>query len=249
MTGSPLPHEDMLDLVAVMALGSLSAAEQRTVTLHLAGCEECRAEFVALRPVADLVGTTADVPVDAERTERMRARLFAEIVPRQRRYLTWTMGLVAAASIIFALGSTVQNVGLRADLATRTRTIGELDRRVANETRARTEDRLTVADLVAADARHYAVHGGEVLVRSDRVYVAMRALPPLPRGKVYQAWTVAKGQRLPSPSVTFVPTKNGIDVVRLPADGTKLAAVALSVEPFGGSRKPTGKPTFLRPLQ
>jgi hypothetical protein len=34
----------------------------------------------------------------------------------------------------------------------------------------------------------------------------------------------------------------------LPVDASKVGAVALSVEPDGGSKAPTSSPTFVRPL-
>jgi len=36
--------------------------------------------------------------------------------------------------------------------------------------------------------------------------------------------------------------------VQLPVNASGLAAVALSVEPEGGSKAPTSKPTFIQPL-
>ena len=105
-----------------------------------------------------------------------------------------------------------------------------------------------VTDLVAPDARRYDVPQGAVVVRGDRVYFALSKLPALPKGKVYQAWTMPKGGKTVQPSVTFVPNADGIAVVAVSADATKLGGVALSVEPDGGSKAPTSRPTFVRPF-
>lgn len=52
---------------------------------------------------------------------------------------------------------------------------------------------------------------------------------------VYQAWTLAKGAKTVQPSMTFIP-----DV--------RTALVAVSVEPTGGSERPTTKPIAAVPL-
>jgi len=76
----------------------------------------------------------------------------------------------------------------------------------------------------------------------------MRDLPPPPRGKVYQAWTLPKGSKDMAPSVTFEPDSQGVAIVALPADARITTAVAVSVEPEGGSKQPTSKPVLVVPL-
>ncbi|MGB8964655.1 MAG: anti-sigma factor, partial [Candidatus Cybelea sp.] len=100
----------------------------------------------------------------------------------------------------------------------------------------------TIADLTAPDATHHQFTGGDVLTRGSHLYIAVHGLPVPPPGKVYQAWTLAKGAKTVAPSVTFAPESQGVTVVRLPEAATTLAAVAVSVEPVGGSKQPTTKP-------
>jgi anti-sigma-K factor RskA len=109
-------------------------------------------------------------------------------------------------------------------------------------------DRTMLADLAASDAKRYAVPYGTVVTRGASVYLALDALPPLPRGKVYQAWTLARGATAMTPSVTFAPNADGTTLVPLGADARATAAVAVSVEPDGGSRQPTTKPAFVQPF-
>jgi anti-sigma-K factor RskA len=52
-----------------------------------------------------------------------------------------------------------------------------------------------------------------------------------------------------TPSITFVPNKTGLAVIALPDSATNLVAVAVSVEPDGGSAQPTTKPLFVRTLE
>jgi anti-sigma-K factor RskA len=99
-----------------------------------------------------------------------------------------------------------------------------------------------IADMMAPDSKRMPFKHGEVLMRGQRLYIAMHDMPMPPRGKVYQAWTLAKGTKRVAPSLTFMPGSNGMTIVRLPDATTTLAAVAVSIEPEGGSQQPTSKP-------
>ncbi len=84
---------------------------------------------------------------------------------------------------------------------------------------------------------------------NHRIYVLAHGLPPLPSGKVYQMWTLARGATKVAPSVTFVPDKTGNALVTVPADPATTAETAISVEPAGGSKQPTTKPIAVIPIQ
>ncbi len=103
-------------------------------------------------------------------------------------------------------------------------------------------------DLQIASAQQYHVPGGEVFKNGERIYLVMRTLPALPAGHVYQAWTLAPGAKSVAPSVTFIPDNRGFVVVSLPQASANVSAVAISVEPAGGSQAPTTKPLFVQPL-
>jgi anti-sigma-K factor RskA len=45
-----------------------------------------------------------------------------------------------------------------------------------------------------------------------------------------------------APSLTFEPGDNGEAILRLPESADAVTAVAVSVEPAGGSKQPTSKP-------
>jgi len=238
----------------------LPAAQIASVTAFIASDLEARAEYDALRPVANMVGLTAEEPVDSARSIRMKERLMATVMADARaskvtpigaarsargsRGLVLGSGLVAAAAVVFALYSSISNVGLKTDLASANARTKLLQTQVAN---VRILDHVMITDLVAADAQRYSVPEGSVVKRGTHVYFTLRSLPALPKGKVYQAWTLAKGAKTVAPSVTFVP-QGGEAVVALPESAANLVAVALSVEPEGGSKAPTSKPTFIRPL-
>ena len=71
---------------------------------------------------------------------------------------------------------------------------------------------------MSAESKHLPGNDGEVVTHGGKLYVAMHDLPPAPKGKVYQAWTLAKGAKDMAPSVTFVPDARGVAIVSLPVD-------------------------------
>jgi hypothetical protein len=156
--------------------------------------------------------------------------------------------VAAAAAIVFALISVIQNFGLRSDLHEAQTRVAALQASADADRRDVERDRRMLTDLTAADAKRYAVPYGSVVTRGASLYLALASLPPLPRGKVYQAWTLARGASTMAPSVTFSPNQNGTTLVPIPVDASQTTAVAVSVEPEGGSRQPTTKPAFVQPF-
>ncbi|HEX8244249.1 MAG TPA: zf-HC2 domain-containing protein, partial [Longimicrobium sp.] len=73
-----MTHEDVQAALAAEALGALDGKEAEAVRAHLAGCDECRRELESLRATAaSLAYAVPPVPMDAERSARLRARLVA----------------------------------------------------------------------------------------------------------------------------------------------------------------------------
>ena len=144
--------------------------------------------------------------------------------------------------------STSNNATLRSQNDRDRQRIADLESQSAARTSASNVERARIAALVSPDSKHYAVPEGNVVTSGGRVYLALRALPPPPPGKVYQAWTLARGAKAVAPSITFVPGAGAVTIVELPERSRGLVAVALSVEPAGGSKAPTTKPAFVRPL-
>jgi anti-sigma-K factor RskA len=213
-------HDEMLDSVAAYALGALNADEAREVVVHMRTCEECCAEYDALRPVVSAVGSAG--ASDAVPSPLLKARIMKEVREQGSRAKRPSLAIpyaLAAACLLLAAG------------------LGTLV----------VEQHQTIAEL--STARRVAFAQGEVLVAPDRLYVVVHGLPAPPPGKVYQTWTLAKGAKTVAPSVTFTPDEHGDAVVAIPASGTTTAAAAISVEPAGGSQQPTTKPVAVIPIQ
>jgi anti-sigma-K factor RskA len=231
-------HDELLDNVAAYALGALNASEAADVEKHLQTCERCREEYRFLRPAVTAVAHSAEACSDAAfgavvASPLLKARVMKRVraeAARQSQNRPWPVYAFAAACLAIAIVTGIADLTLNA----------RLQREMA-QTRAQAQ---VLADLSAPDVQRYAFAGGEVVTRGERLYLAMRNLPALPAGRTYQAWTLPKGALRVAPSVTFEPA-GGVAVLRLPQRATTIAAVAVSVEPAGGSQQPTTKPIAL----
>lgn len=111
-------------------------------------------------------------------------------------------------------------------------------------------ERTALADLQNPNAQRVGVNDGAVVVSNDRLYIALHDLPMPPHGRVYQAWTLARGARAMTPSVTFIPDSRGVAVVALQdIDASHTSQVAVSIEPISGSKSPTSGLLFEVALQ
>ncbi|HEY9086461.1 MAG TPA: anti-sigma factor [Candidatus Tyrphobacter sp.] len=233
------PHDEMLDNVAAYALGVLRSGEAAIVVEHMRACELCDAEYRRLRSAVTAVAYSAEACANAATgataaSPLLKARLMKQIrsaaarPPRPAAPWAWT---AAAACLLAAIAAGAIDLSLNAR-------VGEDRARIAQQG-------VTIADLTASSSRHFAFRNGEIITNGPRLYIAVRSLPAPPAGRVYQAWTLARGARSVAPSVTFKPDNGGAAVVPLPVDARSIAAVAVSVEPDGGSRQPTTKPIAL----
>lgn len=238
-------HEELLDDVAAYALGALPAAEVKRVRAHIDTCGECRAEYEALLPAVTALGSSVESCHDEVHgavvaSPLLKARIMRDVRHEAkapgRMHVPWHV--VAAASIVIALGSSLYAYTVQ-------ERINHLQTRVAHEDDGQQQ---MLDDVKNPKAKRFPVSVGEVVVVHHSIYLTLVDLPSLPDGKVYQAWTLHKGAKAVAPSVTFSPDKRGVALVDIPIDAETTAAVALSVEPAGGSKAPTSTPLFVRTL-
>jgi hypothetical protein len=154
----------------------------------------------------------------------------------------WPAYLVAAACFAIALISSIANISLMGQLKQNQHELAHLTERSNALARELAVERTALFDTVDAHARHYEMGDGEVIAHGSRIYLVVRALAAPPRGKVYQAWTLARGTTRFAASPTFLPDARGVAFIVLPVDGRSTAAVDVTLEPDGGSRELTEKP-------
>jgi anti-sigma-K factor RskA len=245
-----ISHDEMLDNVAVYALGILPPGEAAAVAAHLQTCEQCQQEYKLLRPAVTAVGYSAQTDASDAPGPLLKARIMREIrsEPPARSAARWPVGLSALAAACFALavGAGLLDFSLRDRINRDTAKLAQQSATIAQQSAAMAQQSATIADL--ASSKRYAFGNGAVLVHGSRLYIAMNSLAQPPAGKVYQAWTLPKGSKRMAPSVTFKPQANGGALVSLPVSAQDVAAVAVSVEPAGGSKQPTTKPIAVAAL-
>jgi anti-sigma-K factor RskA len=218
------------DLLAAYALDAVDEAERVRVEAHLDGCPSCRREVEELREASVGLSDGFDVAPPPQVRQRLLEQVAAEAevvqpIGQRRRGSQWVWGLAAAGLV--AVGSWgIWEV---------------LD-----------EDLTSVEQVIQADdaVRHEAELDGTPLAvvtsqEQDRAVLVASDLPDLPDGEVYQAWFVRGDGSIDSAGLVVDP---GSDI-ELEGDPDGVTAVALSVEPAGGSTQPTTEPVAAIPLE
>lgn len=254
-------HDDMLDMVALYALGSLSPADAAAVRSHIKQCPECRAEYDALRPTVNALAQSAEACDDPTTgttfpSELIKARVMktvrgeaarpaAPVREKISRAIVWPAYIVAAACVALSIWATGSNFLMETKLHSEQEQVAVLTRQVRATNATAAAQKVMIADLMDSASQRYTVANGEVVRHGERVYIAMHSMPLPPKGHVYQAWMLHKGAKDMTPGATFMPETGGVAVVSLPPHASTMDAVAVSVEPEGGSKAPTTKPEFV----
>jgi anti-sigma-K factor RskA len=237
---------DIHALVGAYALDSVDDIERAAFERHVAECASCRTELDELREtVGRLADSTWSVPPPRLRTDVLAAIARTRQVPpavtarpdpqarsgvsRWRRY---TAGAAAASVLAAGAGAATwavqeQRVRQERDVATS-----------AQQNQARTQSILSAPDVVFRTAPMNG--GGKVTVASSQLRgagVALVGAGQAPaQDQVLQLWTI-RGQGPPASAGTLVTGQ---------ASGTKIVdglpgadAFAVSLEPAGGSSRPT----------
>jgi anti-sigma-K factor RskA len=229
--------ETASELAAAYALGALEPAAARAFEEHLAGCARHDEELAAHRRVTAGLARAADpIAPPSGLRDRLLAAAEAERPPAQRpsrpiefpverarergpRFsISWA---VAAAFGVIALGLAVWNVSLLSD-----------------------------DDAGPVGPTEYAFAGtggaGEVtrVPGSNLVVVELRDLQNLAADQDYQVWAIAGGE---PQSLGVLRVQDGVAILAGEATGS-IEAVAVTIEPAGGSPLPTSDPILTAPL-
>lgn len=253
------PHEAS----GAYALHALPEDEQRAFERHLADCESCREEVGELQATAALLGRAAAVaPPAALREEILRkvaltpqeapVRARETCAPPRRapvarqpvpaadgrahapaRQLPRLALAACAAAVLACLGIATWQYREAEDARTATLRAQERQEEVARVLTA-SDVQLESRKLRGGGTATVAVSRGE-----DAATLAVSDLPRLPAGKVYEAWFIEDGTPVPAGLLSRDP---GHRLTLLDGPVDDATAVALSVEPTGGSAQPTTDP-------
>ncbi|MDQ3720957.1 MAG: anti-sigma factor [Actinomycetota bacterium] len=235
-------HESHADDPAAYLLGALSELERQAFERHLMGCSPCREELDHLRPAADaLPRSVAPVrPPDALKrsvmgmVEREAAGREQPSAPRS-----------AAAGTRRRLRSLVLTpINRRPALAWVTAVfllaVGLAFGAVGASLLSGDDGRTLTAQV---DSVRVPEASGSLVVSGDQsrgAILRVHGMPSLPSREVYQVW-VQRGGEMVSQSI-FSVGQDGGGAAAVPDDLEGADAVAVTREPSGGARAPSGKP-------
>jgi len=240
-------HERHADDPAAYLLGALSELERQAFERHLMGCSTCGEELDHLRPatealsrsvspvrpsealkssVMEVVQREAAEREAAEREQPSRRRAGATGIRTRLRALVPSLtgrGPVVAwvsASLLLAVGLAFGAVGasLLSD-----------------------DDGRTLAARV--DSVRVPEASGSLTIASDQsrgAILRVHGMPSLPSREVYQVW-IQRGGEMVSQSI-FSVGEDGGGAAAVPDDLEGADSVAITREPSGGARAPSGKP-------
>ena len=236
---STMDHERFEELKDAFVLGALPEEERREFEEYLAAHPERRAEIEELGTVAGLLALS---PQEHEPSPELRNRIMdavkAEAVHQAESRRSWraligeflgprNLALGAAALLVVGLFS--WSMLLQGE-------VQDLQGRVQSLQRQPQEPQ--TVELGGAVTEKGA--RAELLtLEGDRAVLVVENMPPVPEGKTYQIWVIEED--VPKPSGLFKPNQDSVAaVVEHPLGGGDV--VAVTVEPEGGSPKPTSEP-------
>jgi anti-sigma-K factor RskA len=248
-------HEQFAEDLALYALGSLSADEERlALERHLETCSSCRLELEQLRGDMGLLSLST---VGPKPPERARRRLMAAIAsePRQtvpQRRPLWRLAPWAVAATL----AIVACVLWREDASLR-RQMGSLQVSFYEQHQELTRAREVVATLVAPESQQVTLvaaktppqaHGKAFYRRASGSLIFLASnLPPLPPEKIYELWLIPTSGSPVAAGLFRPDTHGGAAVVNPPlSPGLEAKTFAVTLEPATGSHEaPRGQPVIV----
>ncbi|MEU5881233.1 anti-sigma factor [Spirillospora sp. NPDC047279] len=265
-------HQDVHAFAGPYVLGAVSAAEQRAFVRHLARCSTCAAETAGLQETASRLATaTAAAP-----PARMRVTVLAQIGgvrqvppprravhtrPSRRRTRLRRVGLPGLTS------DRPRSIALRAPRVLTALTAGgavacvavsvvagvSAERSQDQYARALAQERALTSVISAPDARTVtasASGGGTATVVVSRargqIVFASAGFPRLPESKAYALWLIGPTSTRPAGLVR--PDAAGRIPPLVAGDLNDADRVGVTVEPSGGSPRPTTAPVLALPI-
>ncbi|MEV5548478.1 anti-sigma factor [Streptomyces sp. NPDC052309] len=228
------PHLD----VGAYVLHALPADEEAAFENHLAGCTSCRLEAEQLSGAAVRLGAseTSAPPADLrrrvlDRIGTVRQDRPGPVASRRRRERRLWPALAASLAAAAALGGVAWWQSSEADTAR------EQSALALAET-GRLADVLTAPDATITTSKlEYGGNAAVVASRGqDRSAFIASQLPPLAGDRVYELWYADSGWYRPA---GLLPATGGRQSRVLDGRLSGATAVCITVEPAGGSPRPT----------
>lgn len=245
-------HDEAIELAGLYVLDALDPAERAQVDAHLASCPEAHDEFAEVGGVAPTLATLAEavsapaalknrVMADyragagaAARAPAPQVRAPAPVVELSRYRRPW-LGWAAAVAAVLLIAVTsgwAYVAQSRADAEAHR--AGVLAQAIDIMSASGSSVAVLQGTGSAAGASGFAAFGA-----NGAGYVVVVDLPQAPAGLTYQAWYLT-GKQATSAGLMNVDAE-GFGLLVLPAR-SDTEIIALTLEPSGGSDRPTSNP-------
>jgi anti-sigma-K factor RskA len=239
-----MTHAEMDELYELYVLGALEPDAASDIDQHVA--EQCAYCLQRLRDA--MVATTAlsSLADEEKPPARLRQRIIGSLRPRKQSSGWWYAlgGLAAAclALVIYSLSASSGRQGLRDQVAELQHERNELRAAVAVLSEPQTR-------AVQFGIAENGPHGRVFLNRSGGVVFVGSQLPEVASDRTFELWVIpARGAPRPAGVFRGNVAGNFVDVAPRNVNTSDAQAVAVTVEPLGGSPAPTTKPFLIVPV-
>lgn len=262
------PTNETEELAALYALGALSQHEARAFEIHLRdGCSVCERGIAGFENVVGALSlSTAPAEPSARVRDLLQSRIKSESRPsltpqsftkpsRSPSYLGWALAASLAAICILSVIAWQRAERALSDREGQIARLSEESASLRDELRRQNalsrEFEQILSALKSPGSRiipvvaepRTAVPVAEVYWdTSAGRWVIAANLPPAPSGKVYQLWFVTAKEKISAGLLETDRAGHGFTVVDVPRNLSNLKAVAITLEPSGGSPQPTTQP-------
>lgn len=248
--------KELEELYPAFALDAVDAQDKKRIEEHLATCRDCPEIVASYRSVADMLPLA--VPM-VEPPDDLKARVLAATVspsrvqqPRLSIWQTLVAGFsntlrgpaFSAITLLLVLALAIWNISLQ----------NQINQQLASNQQMSSEmtrQRALVSTIAYSDAQPKHLEATNAAPKAiGRIYAApeLNALalivydmPSLEQNKVYQIWLIdPKGDRTSGGTFTVDTAGRGWVLIRAPKSLDNYQGIGITVEPAGGSPKPTG---------
>jgi anti-sigma-K factor RskA len=237
-------HNDYKEMIPAHALSTLDAADERVLSKHLAECDECR------RELADWEATAASLALSAnpmEPSPEVREKILTQIRSEKsgsesvskvlrfkntQRNLWNSLGSLGSIAAVIVFGALIVSVFV---LYQQNRELREQNEFFQLLTAPGSRMAELSGTPEAANATAMLAYD-----RNGRAMLITQGLPRAPEGKQYQLWFIVGNN--PLPGKAFTPDISGRTMMKdeVPEAARHSAIFAVTLEPTGGVRSPTG---------
>lgn len=254
--------EELKDLYELYTLDLLEVEAKGEIDAHLGrGCDACRKGIRdALALNAAMLSSAPDVAPPAALKRRVMAAVGAP-GSTGRSAWAWTAALAAAAMLMFAVRTAIEQRNTSAELAEARKIIEqaqserELTRAERRRTQAEQDRMMQALSFLNQPETQQVGFGkdkparGNIFVNPKRgVLLIASNLPALTPGRIFEMWVIPKGGS-PKPGGLFQSSDSGTAFHMLAGSAPLRGdAIAVTIEPEAGSPSPTTTPIFIQAI-